>query len=293
MYGNLPNNLPNIFPVKRPLKKPKRKSVMRPGTPVGLSRGLHQDLKQGLYRGLHQGFKTRSYDAPGAQKTATDAQEINAGFLPSDPIGPSGAGAPSPGRKIRKVSLLSGETVTHAFCPEKGLVPDIEEPGRMLVLTNQRVIAFGHGDGMNETMLMPVEEVKAVAVNAGRRSKGTLFQGGLMVIAGVFFYVLLAYWLTGRIDGPTIPLIRMDLVAFLVFLAILSGVGVMAQFYFSKPDGEVAFQGDGVRLVFPFRGETAGDEIYQVVDAAFAARQLIRGHSGPGVTGLPTNRPGN
>ena len=285
MYGNLPK----IPPFKRLQKQRKRRSVPRPRTTAGLSRGLHQGLKQGLYQGLHQGSKSRSDATPGAHKMAPAAQKIEPGFLPSDPSGPSGAVASVPGTKIRKVGLLSGETVTHTFCPGKGLVPDILEDGRMLVLTNQRVIAFGHGDGMRETILMPVEEVKAVAVNAGRRSRGTLFQGGLMLMAGVFFYVLLAYWLTGRIDGPTIPIIRMDLVAFLVFLAILSGIGVMAQFYFSKPDGEVAFQGDGVKLVFPFNGETAGDQIYQVVDATFAARQLIRANSGQGLASFSRN----
>jgi hypothetical protein len=64
-----------------------------------------------------------------------------------------------------------------------------------------------------------------------------------------------------------------------VFLAILTGVGMMAQMYFAKPDGEVTFQGDGVKLVFPFRGDTAEDEIFQVVNAAFAARQSVVGDS--------------
>jgi len=49
--------------------------------------------------------------------------------------------------------------------------------------------------------------------------------------------------------------------------------------YFAKPDGEVTFQGDGVKLVFPFRGDTAEDEIFQVVNAAFAARQSVVGDS--------------
>ena len=148
-----------------------------------------------------------------------------------------------------------------------------------MVLTNRRVIAFGQNDGIRETVLMPVEEVKAVSVHAGRRSRGNVFQGGLMIVAAVFFYVLLAYWLTGRIDGPTVPIIRMDLVAFVVVLAILTGVAMMAQMYFAKPDGEVTFQGDGVKVVFPFRGDTAEDEIYQVVNAAFAARQSVMGDS--------------
>ena len=96
------------------------------------------------------------------------------------------------------------------------------------------MIAFGQSDGMRQTVLLPVEEVKAVSVNVGHRSKGALFQGGLMVVAAVFFYVLLAYWLTGRIDGPTVPIIRMDLVAFVVFLAVLTGVALLAQIYFAK-----------------------------------------------------------
>ena len=150
----------------------------------------------------------------------------------------------------------------------------------MLVLTNQRVIAFGNRDGKRETVLMPVDEVKSVAVIAGIHNKFMLFQGGLIIMAGVVIYVLLAYWLTGRIDGPEIPVIRMDVVAFLVFLAILSSVGIMSQFYFGKPDGEVTFQGDGVKLAFPFRGETAEDDIYQVVNATFAARQSMKGYSG-------------
>ena len=164
----------------------------------------------------------------------------------------------------------------------------------MLVLTNQRVIAFGNKKGMRETVLMPVDEVKAVAVSAAIRSKLMVFQGALIVLAGIVIYVVLAYWLTGRIDGPTIPGIRMDLVAFLVFLAVLTSVGLMSQFYFSKPDGEVTFQGDGVKLSFPFRGEAAEDDIYQVVNAAFAARSSVIGESGrvPSGASFPVSREG-
>lgn len=226
-----------------------------------------------MYQGLFQGFTARV-------PSAVDAREIEHVRLPGEDL------APSIVETVRRVSLLSGETVTHTFCPQKGLVPQPVEQGRMLVLTNLRIFAFGQGDGMRETVLMPVEEIKAVAVNAGRRSNGMLFQGGLMVLAGVFFYVLLAYWLTGRVNGPTIPFIRMDLVAFLVFLAVLSGVGMIAQFYFSTPDGEVTFQGDGMKVTFPFKGETDENHIYQVVNATFAARQKIVGVSAAENSGL-------
>ena len=247
---------------------------------MALSQGLHKGLQQGLYQGLFQGFQVRDHNIAGVPTIAPATQQRADLSLPNE------TDTSIPGTKIRRVGLLSGENVTHTFCPEEGLIPHPKQRGRMLVLTNQRVIAFGDRDGIKETILMPVEEVKAVAVNAGLRSKFMLFQGGMIVMAGVVIYVLLAYWLTGRIDGPTIPIIRMDLVAFLVFLAILSSVFIMAQFYFSKPDGEVTFQGDGVRLAFPFRGETAEDHIYQVVNAAFAARQSIKGGLGMGYSGV-------
>ena len=235
-----------------------------------------------MYQGLYQGFQIRVHGATPAPEMAPSAPQT------PDVVLPTPVETPSDGINIRQVGLLSGETVTHTFYPEDGLGPQPRDEGRMLVLTNQRVIAFGNRDGKRETVLMPVDEVKAVAVNAGLRSKFMVFQGGLIVVAGVVIYVLVAYWLIGRIDGPTVPVIRMDLVAFLVFLAILSSVGILSQFYFSKPDGEVTFQGDGVKLVFPFRGKSAEDDIYQVMNATFAARQSMMGfsgleHSGQGV----------
>ena len=87
--------------------------------------------------------------------------------------------------------------------------------------------------------------------------------------------MILAYWLTGRIDGPQVPIIRMDLVAFIPFLAVLIGVTVLAQMYFAKSDGEVMFQGDGVKFTFPFKGKTSEDDMYVLVNSAFAGRHEI------------------
>jgi len=267
LYRNLPTDPPVRRRPKQFSNPGKRRPVTRTGATVGLSQGQYQPLWQQLTKGLHQGL------------TPSPAPPPTPSPVPRQPEAspPSGVATPGTGAKIRMVSLLPGESVSHTFSHERGLVPQPEDQGRMLVLTNQRVIAFGQKDGNREVVVMPLNEVKAVAVNSARRSKGSLIQGGLMVVAGVFLYVLLAYWLTGRIDGPTVPVIRMDLSAFLVFLAILSGVGIMAQFYFGKPDGEVTFQGDGVRVTFPFKGATAEEQIFEVVNSTFAARQRIVG----------------
>ena len=267
MYGNQ-NELP---PVRRRAKRTKAEAVTRPGIPVGLFGSLTLSLQKSLYSGLHT-------DEGPPQHVSNHHVGTQSPF--SGPAGtPSSVPIPA-AAAVRQVSLLAGEFVSHTFSPEDGLIPEPLEQGRMMVLTNRRVMTFGQKDGIRETVLIPLEQVKAVAVNAGQRSKGTLFQGGMMIVAAVFFYVLLAYWLTGRIDGPTVPVIRMDLVAFVVFLAILTGVTMLAQMYFAKPDGEVTFQGDGVKFTFPFRGETAEDEMYVLVNAAFAARQTIAPSAG-------------
>ena len=263
LYGD-PSKLP---PVRLHPNRAKSRPVNRPAIPVSLTRSLIQGLTQGLFSGLYQGVTPPSAEGLSRQAVVRSPSS-GLSAAPSSEL-------PDSGVVIRKVSLLAGESIRHTFVPEQGLVPGLTVEGRMLVLTNQRIMAFGQRDGLRETVLMPLEEVKAVAVVAGRRGKGTLFQGGLMVVAAVFFYVLLAYWLTGRIDGPTVPIIRMDLVAFVVFLAVLTSVAMMAQVYFGKPDGEVTFQGDGVKLTFPFRGEPAENDMHAVVNASFAARQFV------------------
>ena len=267
MYGES-TKLP---PVGRRPKQPRGQVRTSAGSPVGLSRSLDQSLQKDLFSGLFQGAPTLTHD--GAAHSAPVQSAV-----PGDAATPAVAESLSE-RTIRRIDLLLGESASHTFCPKEGLVVTPPEEGRMLVLTNRRIIAFGQSGGMRQTVLMPVEEVKAVSVNVGHRSKGALFQGGLMVVAAVFFYVLLAYWLTGRIDGPTVPIIRMDLVALVVFLAVLTGVAMLAQIYFAKPDGEVTFQGDGVKLTFPFRGETAEGDMYQLVNTAFAARQAVVGNA--------------
>jgi len=244
----------------RGLKRSANKGlVTRPGTPVGLSQGQSKNLSRSLYVDLHQPHRPKpdlALTGPAAPRQPAPAQAV-----------------PASGETVRQVALLPGEHVTHSFSPESGLLPQPQESGRMLVLTNQRVMTFGRRNGMRETVLMPLDQIKTVAVNSGRRGMGTLVQGGLMVGAAALFYVMLTYWLTGRVDGPTVPIIRMDLVAFLIFLAILSGVGLIAQVYFGKPDGNVVFQGEGASITFPFSGDGAEEQVYQVVNATFAARQ--------------------
>lgn len=175
--------------------------------------------------------------------------------------------------RIRRVPLLAGETPVHVLSVADGLISEPPSTGQILVVTNERLIAFCQAEGKQETYLVPLNEVKHVVVKAGSRSVSMLSQGSLMVVAGVFIYLVLGYWLTNQIESPTIPVLHMDVAPFIALIVVLAGLTMIAQVYFTKPDGTVTVQGDGLKFTFQFQGDTAQQEIFDVVNTAFATRQ--------------------
>ena len=179
---------------------------------------------------------------------------------------------------VREVALLPGESIDQVFTPEMGLTQDLAADGQMLVATNQRVVAFSRNEGRDETFLFSVAELQGVVVKGRSRSVASIVQGVLLVAGGIFLYAAVAYWMTGRFDGPAVPLINMDIGPLLVLLLTLAGGVVMGRFYFTKADGLVTFQGNNWSFTFPYRGERAGQEIYQLVNSVFASRLSKNGH---------------
>ena len=175
--------------------------------------------------------------------------------------------------KIRGVGLLPGETANFVFSAVDGLITEPPATGQVLIVTNERLIAFCQADGKQETFLVPMDEVKHVVVKTGSRSASMLLQGSMMVVAGIFIYLVLGYWLTNQIEGPTIPVLHMDVAPFIALIIVLAGVAMIVQVYFTKPDGTVTIQGDGLQFTFPFRGEAAQQQIFDVVNTTFATRQ--------------------
>ena len=181
--------------------------------------------------------------------------------------------------QLRDVTLLPEEQVTHVFSPELGLTDEPPDTGQVLIATNQRVLAFCRKDGRNETFLVPVEELTSVSVQNRARRSASAVQGILVVVVSILLYVAVAYWLTGRFDGPAIPVIRMDLASFLLLLVALLGLSLAGRHYFGKEDGKVTFQGTNWSFDFPYRGDRASHQIYQLVNSVFAARSSKNGYS--------------
>jgi hypothetical protein len=175
--------------------------------------------------------------------------------------------------QVRHVGLLSGEKVVCLFDPESGILPEPTRRGRLLVTTNQRIISFEDGLSDHSTMLIPVEELKGVSVSSGSRNTPSLKQGFMLIGGGLILYLVLSYWLTTRFDGPTVPLINIDLAPLLVLLAVITGGWIAWQHYFASESGEIKFQGSDWSINFPYPGETAGTEVYQMINLVFSARR--------------------
>ena len=184
----------------------------------------------------------------------------------------NGAGA-GEAASIRGVSFRPEEEITHVFTPTDGLTEMVPASGPVLLLTPERLVAFCHADARRETYLVPVAEVKHVVVKTGSRSATNVAQGVLMVIAGIFIYLALGYWLTGQLGGPTIPVLHMDIASLIALVLVVSGMGMLAQVYFARLDGAITFQGEGLQFTFPFRGSSAQRHAFDLVNTTFDARR--------------------
>ena len=182
----------------------------------------------------------------------------------------SGAGEAA---SIRGVSFRPEEQITHVFSPTDGLTEMVPVSGPVLLLTQERLVAFCHADARRETYLVPVAEVKHVVVKSGSRSATNVAQGVLMVIAGIFIYLALGYWLAGQLGGPTIPVLHMDISSLIALVLVVSGMGMLAQVYFARLDGAITFQGEGLQFTFPFRGSAAQRHAFDLVNTTFEARR--------------------
>ena len=168
---------------------------------------------------------------------------------------------------------MPGEKINHLFLPDQGLTPDPPGSGRILVATNQRILAFSLNEENGETFIVPLKDLGGVSLKAGSRSPAALFQGILFIVGAIFIYLVLAYWLTGRFQGPQLPVLNMDAGVLLVMAVAVFGTFYIGRHYFAKEAGVVTFQGANWTFSFPYVGEAPAQQIYQVVNSVFADRR--------------------
>ena len=181
--------------------------------------------------------------------------------------------------RVRNVAMLPGERLTHVFSPSIGFSQEPPINGHVLITTNQRILAFSEEDGKDETHIVPVEELSGVVVKTASRNSGSLMQGIFLVVGGLFIYAIVAYWFAGQVELPTVPIIRMDVGAIGVLLAIFAGALLIWNFYRTNESGSVTFQGSNWVFSFPFETEGAREQVYRMVNSAFIARRSVNGYT--------------
>ena len=100
-----------------------------------------------------------------------------------------------------------------------------------------------------------------------------------MMVGGAFLYLVAGYWLAGRVSGPNVPVLNIDVAPLIALLIVLGGLLVFLQNYFTRPAGAVIFRGAGIELAFPFRSALDINQIYQFVELVESASQ---GSDAPG-----------
>ena len=183
--------------------------------------------------------------------------------------------------QVRDVGLISGEKVVCLYATEGGIVTEPTSSGRLLVTTNQRIMSFEEGRGNQETMLIPIDDLKGVSVKSGSRSFLSLTQGLLMLAGGLVVYLVLSYWLADRFHGPSIPIINLDVVPVILLLGMISAGWLAWQYYFASEGGVIKFLGSSWSFSLPYSGEISGEEIFQMINLMYAARNWRSGQYAP------------
>ena len=185
---------------------------------------------------------------------------------------PEEAEAVAPGR-IRGLPLASGEEIAQVFLPNEGLSASVPPRGQALILTTRRLIAFRGVEGFRDTHFALTSEISQCSVRTGQRNWGAILQGLMIMVGGGFLYLVVGYWLAGRISGPNVPVLNMDVAPFIALLIVLAGLLVLLQNYFTRPAGAVIFRGEGVEIAFPFRSSLDLGQVYEFVDMTHASRR--------------------
>jgi hypothetical protein len=175
--------------------------------------------------------------------------------------------------RVREVTLLPNETISHFYSPEHGLVEEIPDAGRFLVTTNQRIISFSETHGRTETSLVHLDELKGIVLTDRAKSTVPFYKIIFLGLIAIVTYISAAYWLAGKIDGPNIPIIHLDFWPFALLLASFSGAFLVWKYYLVKVDSMVRFQIGNWTLTFPYQGAKAETDIHQVAYTLFGLRE--------------------
>lgn len=178
--------------------------------------------------------------------------------------------------RIRGVPLLPEEKVAQVLSLEEGLLAEPAAEGRLLAATNRRILYFTRNRGYEETYLLPVEELSGVTVSAAGKGSFSWARALLLGFGALVFYLVVAYWLVGRVSSPTIPVINLDAAPLAALALLVVGGWFLASRYIHPAGGVVTLVGNNWTLPIDYLGTERTGDIGVWVNALFLCRELRR-----------------
>ena len=175
--------------------------------------------------------------------------------------------------RVRGTALLPEERVVKVFSLEEGVLEEPSSIGQLLIATNRRILFFRDGGNASEATLLPVEELKGIVVDTAVRGTLSPIRGILTMLAALVFYLLVAYWMAGRLDGPGIPGLNIDFLPFALLAAVLVGAWLYWRHNVRRAGGNITLQGSNWNLSLSVLGAERIPDIHAVVECLFMCRQ--------------------
>ena len=175
--------------------------------------------------------------------------------------------------RVRGIALMPGERVARVFSLQEGILDEPSGTGQLLIATSQRILFFKDEGSSREATLLPIEELSGITVDSSEKGTLSPVRGILTMVAALAFYLLVAYWFAGQVDGPGLPGINMDFVPFMLLAAVLVGAWLYWRHNVRRAGGRVTLQGSSWNLTFTVTGAERIPDINSVVECLYLCRE--------------------
>ena len=174
------------------------------------------------------------------------------------------------GRYVRQVPLLPGESIEQLFLPQHGLVSVPTEKEDLLVLTNRRVIFFSQEEGNHRVTMMGADGLKGFTLRTKGRNPRHLYNGLLLMVAGILVYLLVGYFISGTL-GVVVAAIAGAAV-------VIVGVFTAMRYLVWVEEGSIVFHSGGWDLTLRYHGQKAKQDAQVLLEHLFRIKQGTISH---------------
>jgi len=169
-------------------------------------------------------------------------------------------------KKVRKIAILPGEDIALSFSSQQGLVSEPTSDGDLLIVTSERVFSFTDDRGNRAGDVVRVEDIDEIIVTDVKKNYWNLYQAIFMTISGLFIYLCLAYWITGKWNGPTVPIINIDAGPLILLIAILVCFWLISQRYYRQRNASITLKGQAWSITTSTGGSNSESDLYELAN---------------------------